>query len=173
MPMCDWSSDVCSSDLLFDHFQFALIHGSDIPGSYAILLFTALDLASITSHIHSWVLFLLWLHPFMGYSSWVAKSRTRLKCLSSLAGEQRIIIKPGKATQGSEVIVAQSCPTLCDHMDYTVHGILQARILEWVAFPFSRGPEPHHLSSFSPRDRDRSVDSPAMSGRGSRPFQRA
>ena len=33
----------------------------------------------------------------------------------------------------------QSCPTFCDHMDYTVHGILQARILEWVAFPFSRG----------------------------------
>ena len=27
----------------------------------------------------------------------------------------------------------------CDPMDYTVHGILQARILEWVAFPFSRG----------------------------------
>ena len=36
--------------------------------------------------------------------------------------------------------VAQSCPTLCDAMDYTVSGILQARILEWVAFPFSRGP---------------------------------
>ena len=30
--------------------------------------------------------------------------------------------------------VAQSCPTLCDPMDYTVHGVLQARILEWVAF---------------------------------------
>ena len=29
----------------------------------------------------------------------------------------------------------QSCLTLCDPMDYTVHGILQARILEWVAFP--------------------------------------
>ena len=28
---------------------------------------------------------------------------------------------------------------LCDPVDYTVHGILQARILEWVAFPFSRG----------------------------------
>ena len=63
--------------------------------------------------------------------------------------------------------VAQSCPTLCnpmncstpglpvhhqlpeftlcDPMDYTVHGILQARILEWVAFPFSRG-------SSQPRD---------------------
>ena len=39
----------------------------------------------------------------------------------------------------SESEVAQLCPTLCDPMDYTVHGILQARILEWVAFPFSRG----------------------------------
>ena len=51
--------------LLFDHFQFALIHGPNIPGSYAILLFTALDLASVTSHIHNWVLFLPWLHPFI------------------------------------------------------------------------------------------------------------
>ena len=38
-----------------------------------------------------------------------------------------------------KVKVAQSCPTLCNPMGYTVHGILQARILEWVAFPFSRG----------------------------------
>ena len=35
--------------------------------------------------------------------------------------------------------VAQLCLTLCDPMDYTIHGILQARILEWVAVPFSRG----------------------------------
>ena len=35
--------------------------------------------------------------------------------------------------------VAQLCPTLGDLMDYTVHGILQARILEWVAALFSRG----------------------------------
>ena len=31
------------------------------------------------------------------------------------------------------------CPTLYNLMDYTVHRILQVRILEWVAFPFSRG----------------------------------
>ena len=37
-----------------------------------------------------------------------------------------------------KVKVAQSCLTLCNLIDYTVHGILQARILEWVAFPFSR-----------------------------------
>ena len=34
---------------------------------------------------------------------------------------------------------AQLCPTLCNPTDCTVHGILQARMLEWVAFPFSRG----------------------------------
>jgi len=37
-----------------------------------------------------------------------------------------------------KVKVAQSCLTLCNPMDNTAHGILQARILEWVAFPFSR-----------------------------------
>ena len=41
-------------------------------------------------------------------------------------------------THGVKVKVTQLYPTLCDHMDYTVHGILQARILEWVAFLFSR-----------------------------------
>ena len=41
--------------------------------------------------------------------------------------------------ESMKVNIAQSCPTLCDPIDYTVHGILQARILEWVAFPFSRG----------------------------------
>ena len=35
--------------------------------------------------------------------------------------------------------VAQLCTTLCDPLDNTVHGILQASILEWVAVPFSRG----------------------------------
>ena len=39
----------------------------------------------------------------------------------------------------SEVKVTQSCSTLCDCVDCIVHGILQPRILEGVAFPFSRG----------------------------------
>ena len=38
-----------------------------------------------------------------------------------------------------KVKVAQLCLTLCDPMDYSAHGILQARRLEWAAFPFSRG----------------------------------
>ena len=48
--------------------------------------------------------------------------------------------------KGVKVKVIQ-CLTLCDPMNYTVHGILQTIILEWVAFPFSRG------SSYSSRDR--------------------
>ena len=44
-----------------------------------------------------------------------------------------------------KVKVTQSCLTLCDAMDYMVYGILQARILEWIAFPFSR-------ESSQPRD---------------------
>ena len=44
----------------------------------------------------------------------------------------------------SESEVAQSCPTLCDHMNGSlpgsaIHGIFQARILDWAAISFSRG----------------------------------
>ena len=51
----------------------------------------------------------------------------------------------------SESEATQSCPTLCDPMDCSlprssVHGILQAIVLEWIAIPFSRG-------SSQPRDR--------------------
>ena len=54
---------------------------------------------------------------------------------------------PGKTTgwHESEVKVSQLRLTLCNPVDYTVHGILQARILEWAAFLFSRG-------SSQPRD---------------------
>ena len=49
------------------------------------------------------------------------------------------------------MLVTQSCPTLCDPTNcsppgFSVHGILQARILEWIAIPFSRG-------TSKPRDR--------------------
>ena len=46
-----------------------------------------------------------------------------------------------------KVKVTQLCLTFFNLMDYTVHGILQGRILEWVAAPFSRG-------SSQPRDQN-------------------
>ena len=66
-------------------------------------------------------------------------------CLSILLG----LVK--QKSRSVKVNVAQSCQTLCDPMDSSppgssVHGILQVRILEWVAISFSRG-------SSLPRDR--------------------
>ena len=61
-------------------------------------------------------------------------------------------------TWATEVKVSQSCPTLGDPMDCSwpgpsVHGMLQARILEWVAIPLSKG---------SSQSRDRTQRSPAL-----------
>ena len=105
--------------LLCDHFQFALIHGPDIPVLWNIAL-TASDLASITSHIHNWVLFLLWLHLFI-LSGVISPLNS-----SSILGTYW----PG------EVIF--QCFIFLPFL--TVHGVLKARILKWFAIPFSSGP---------------------------------
>ena len=49
-----------------------------------------------------------------------------------------------------KVKVTQSCPALRDPMYYTVHGILERRILEWVTFPFSRGSSQPRDQTWSP-----------------------
>ena len=74
---------------------------------------------------------LAWRIPWAVIVCEVAKSQTRLSDshLHSLPLQVSVQFSS----------VAQSRPTLCDSMDYTVHGIIQTRILEWVAFPFSRG----------------------------------
>ena len=53
--------------------------------------------------------------------------------------QRKQLMQRSEGERKGKVKVAQSCPTLCNPMDYTAHGILQARILEWVAFSFSRG----------------------------------
>ena len=100
--------------------QFALIHGPNIPGSYAVLLFTASDFTSITSHIHNWVLFLLWLCLF------ILSGVISLLFSSSILGTYQ----PGE-------FIFQ-CPIVLPF--YTLHGVLKARILKWFAIPFSSGP---------------------------------
>ena len=101
-------------------WQFTLIHESNIPGSYAVLLYTASDLASITSHIHNWVLFLLWLHLF------ILSGVISPLISSSILGTYL----PGE-------FIFQ-CPIFFPF--HTFHGVLKARILRWFAFPFSSGP---------------------------------
>ena len=87
--------------------------------SFVILLFTASDLASITSHIHSWVLFLLWLYPFIlsGVISPVTSS--------SILGTYW----PGEYLFQYPIILPF----------HTVHGVLKARIL--IQIPLVQGKE--------------------------------
>ena len=121
-----WSS---SCHLLFDHFQFALIHGPNIPGSYAILFFTASDLASITSHIHNWVLVSPWLYHFI-----LPGVISPLFFSSILVNYQ------------PEEFIFQCTIFLLSHPAY---GVLKARILKWFAIPFSNGPNLAELSTIT------------------------
>ena len=98
--------------VLFDHLQFALIHGPNVPSSFAILLFTF-----IISHIHNWVLLLFWLHLFIlsgGISPLFSSS----------------ICWPGE-------FIFQFPIFLPFH---TAYGVYKAKIVKWFAIPFSSGP---------------------------------
>ena len=87
------------------------LHGPNIPGSYAILLFKASDLAFL-SHIHNWVLFLLWL------------------CLFFLSGVISPLISSSiLGTYWPGEFIFQCRVFLPFH---TVHGVLKARIYVWI-----------------------------------------
>ena len=113
------------------------------------------------------------LQPKDRLAEWIQKQDPYIRCLQEtdlrpqytyrlkVRGWKNIFHTNGKQKKAGVAIlvskwkkeseVAQSCPTLCDTVDCSppgssVHGILQARILEWVAISFSRG-------SSWPRDR--------------------
>ena len=88
--------------------------------SRLILLFTASNLASITSHIHSWVLFLLWLHPF------ILSGVISPLISSSILGTYW----PGEILFQYPIILPF----------HTAHEVLKARIPKRFAIPFSSGP---------------------------------
>ena len=91
-----------------------------VPGSCTILFFTASNFTSITSHINTWVLFLLWLSLFI------------LSGIISPLFSSSIL---GTYQPGEFIFL---CPIFLPF--HTVHGVLKARILKWFAIPFSSGP---------------------------------
>ena len=111
--------NIHSCHCLFDHFQFSLIHRPSIPGFCAMLFFTVSDFTSITSHIHSWVLFSLWLHLF-NVSGVISPLFS-----SSILGTYR----PGEFIFQCHIFLPFQ----------TVHEVLKARILKWFVIPFSSG----------------------------------
>ena len=62
---CLENVNIHSYHLLFDHLQFTLIHGPNIPSPYAMVFFTASDFTFITRYNHNWAPFLLWLNLFI------------------------------------------------------------------------------------------------------------
>ena len=102
---------------MFDDFQFTLIHRPNISGSYAILLFTVLDFTSITSHIHNWVLFSLWLLLFI--------------LSGAIAPVFSCSIWAPADLGSSSFSVLSFLPF------HAVHGVLKAGIQKWLAIPFS------------------------------------
>ena len=79
-------------------------------------------------------------YPYFSNEIWNTGSLSPPSKITDRAG-----INPLQFDPTVKVKVTRSCLTLCDPMDYTVHGILPAIILVWVAFPFFRG-------SSQPRD---------------------
>ena len=79
-----------------------------------------MDLASITSYIHNWVMFFLWLHPF------ILSGVISPLISSSILGTYQ----PGEFLFQYPIILPF----------HTVHGVLKARILKWFTIPFSSGP---------------------------------
>ena len=115
-------------------FSFSIIPSKEIPGLISFRM-DWLDLLAVQGTLKS----LLQHHSSKASIFFMAESEEELKSLLM------------KVKVESEV--AQSCPTLCDPIDCSLpgsslHGILQARVLEWVAISFSRGSSP-------PRDRTR------------------
>ena len=99
--------------------EFTLIHGPNVPGSYAMLFFTTSSFSPNTSHIHNWVLFLLWLHLFI------------LSEVSSVLFSSSILdtYRPGEFFQ---------CFTFFPF--HITHGVLKAIILKWFATSFFSKP---------------------------------
>ena len=96
----------------------AAVHGSSEDPSCTARA-TALDFTSITSHIHNWVLFLLWLCLF------ILSGVISPLISSSILGTYR----PGEFLFQFPIFLPF----------HAVHGVLKARILKWFAIPFSSG----------------------------------
>ena len=85
-------------------------------------------------HWKTWV-WITWIHLYVDFFQWICTIRMNNPWLfESLDVELWI-----SGVKWSEVKVSQSCLTLCNPMACRVHGILQIRMLKWVAIPFSRG----------------------------------
>ena len=105
--------------LLCDHVQFTLIHGPHIPGSYAMLVFTALDFSFTTRHTHNWASFLL-----------------RPSCFTLSGAVSKCPLHAGRLPAWGRALISQRHLFALSHCSWG----LAARTLAWFAIPSSSGP---------------------------------
>ena len=94
--------------------------------------------------VYFFFLFLVWIEKRKGRECMKSKYLQRSKILLLFTVCHNWNLSVSYNIWKEKVLVAQFCPTLCNPMDFSspgssVHGIVQARILEWVAIIFSRG----------------------------------
>ena len=119
-----------------DLIQNGLVDLLAVQGTLKSLLQHHRSKASILRHSAFFTVQLS--HPYMTAGKTIALTRWTL--VGKVYKTTLLGIGEGcRLFRESEVKVAQSCPTLWNPRNYTVNGILQARILEWVAVPSSRG----------------------------------
>ena len=116
----------------FYPLPLALIHGPNLPGSYAILFFTTAHLTFTTRDIHTCALFPIWLSLFISFGA------ISTLFSSGILGTYR----PGKFIFKCHIFSSF----------HTIHGVLKAKMLKWFAIPLSDGPcfvrTLHHDSQF-------------------------
>ena len=98
----------------------------------------------MTEHAQSYICVYVYTYMCIHHSGWhlklgkLASGTTPCRLASPISFSIASAQNTMKMKMKVKLKVTQSCVTLCDHMDYRVHGILQARLLVWVAVPFSR-----------------------------------
>ena len=98
-------------------------------------------------HHHSLKAPFLWCSAFIIVQlshPWMTTGKTIALTILTFVGKVMSLLFNTLSRFGMAFLLSQSCPILCNPVDcslpgFSVHGILQARILEWVAFSFSRG----------------------------------
>ena len=121
---------------MFDHLQISLIHGPNIPGSYAILFFAASDFTFITRQIHNWVLFLFWPNYFI-------LSGAISSFLPLLPSSILDTFQPGGLIFWCHIFFVFLHSSWGSHGKYT--GVVCHSLLQWIIFCQNSPLWPAHL----------------------------
>ena len=117
----------------------SILKSKDITLSRKVRLVKAMVFPVVMCGCESWTIKKAECRSIDAFEPWCWRRLLRIPCTARRSNQSILKEKRKKESE-----VTQSCPTLCDPMDCSppgssVHGIIQARVLEWGAISFSRG----------------------------------